>query len=288
MNPKLPTIEGFDKMYTLLNDSSKGNIRNQILGNLDALSKGETKLLKLNNPFPVTEDSFIQKLAIAHGKSHPNPSEFSVTGPNNTTVYPITQNNYMSDRIRWFNTDPSEVSKTRKAVYNRHSILLQALEDGSKLSLSTFIAVRNEDNRTSRDYFQISPVEDYISKMVLAHNDRILLPTMADKKTWYSISGVKLFHDMLSKSRLTERQTDTGIQVQYVDDQMYHYSDATLQTFADYFLDEFNAIEQYYADKSQVEQNPNLAIDNYHGKIKMVRWIIWVTEGISDTSLPSE
>lgn len=268
INPKLPTIEGFDKMYTLLNDSSKGNIRNQILGNLDALSKGETKLLKLNNPFPVTEDSFIQKLAIAHGKSHPNPSEFSVTGPNNTTVYPITQNNYMSDRIRWFNTDPSEVSKTRKAVYNRHSILLQALEDGSKLSLSTFIAVRNEDNRTSRDYFQISPVEDYISKMVLAHNDRILLPTMADKKTWYSISGVKLFHDMLSKSRLTERQIDTGIQVQYVDDQMYHYSDDTLQTFADYFLDEFNAIEQYYADKSQVEQNPNLAIDNYHGKIK--------------------
>nr|DAJ75099.1 MAG TPA: hypothetical protein [Caudoviricetes sp.] len=89
--------------------------------------------------------------------------------------------------------------------------------------------------------------------MVLAHNDRILLPTMADKKTWYSISGVKLFHDMLSKSRLTERQTDTGIQVQYVDDQMYHYSDDTLQTFADYFLDEFNAIEQYYADKSQVE-----------------------------------
>jgi hypothetical protein len=59
MNPKLPTIEGFDKMYTLLNDSSKGNIRNQILGNLDALSKGETKLLRLNNPFPVTEDSFI-------------------------------------------------------------------------------------------------------------------------------------------------------------------------------------------------------------------------------------
>jgi hypothetical protein len=89
--------------------------------------------------------------------------------------------------------------------------------------------------------------------MVLAHNDRILLPTMADKKTWYSISGVKLFHDMLSKSRLIERQTDTGIQVQYVDDQMYHYSDDTLQIFADYLLDEFNAVEQYYTDKSQVE-----------------------------------
>lgn len=157
-------------------------MRNQIIGNLDALSRGETKYLKLDNPFPVADNSFIQKMAVAHGKSHPNPSEFSVTGPNNTTVYPITQNNYMSDRIRWFNSDPSEVATTQKAVYNRNSRLLRALQEGSRLSLSTFIAVRNEDNRTSRDYFEISPIEDYISKMVLAHNDRIILPTMADKK----------------------------------------------------------------------------------------------------------
>jgi hypothetical protein len=89
-NSKLPTTEGFDKIYTLLHDSSKGNMRNQIIGNLDTLTKGETKYLKLDNPFPVAEGSFIQKMAIAHGKSHPNPSEFSVTGPNNTTIYPIT------------------------------------------------------------------------------------------------------------------------------------------------------------------------------------------------------
>ena len=268
VNSKLPTVEGFDKIYTLLNQSSKGNIRNQIIGNLDKLTNGETKQLKLNNPFPATEDSFIQKLAIAHGKSHPNPSEFSVTGPNNTTIYPITQNNYMSDRIRWFNNDPSEVSKTLRATYNQHSRLLQALQSGSKLSLGTFIAVRNADNKTSRDYFQISPIEDYISKMVLAHNDRIVLPTMADKKTWYAISGVKLFHDMLIKSKRTEIQTPTGVQTLFVDSDIYSYSDDTLNAFADYLLDEFNAIEEYYANKSQVEQNPNLRIDNYHGKIK--------------------
>ena len=268
-NPKLPTAEGFDKVWTLLNDSSKGNMRNQIIGNLDSLAnKGETKYLKLENPFPVAEDSFIQKMAVAHGKSHPNPSEFSVTGPNNTTIYPITQNNYLSDRVRWLNSDLSEVRNAKKAIYNRHSRLLGALEDGSKLNLSTFIAVRNEDNRTSRDYFEISPIEDYISKMVLAHNDRIILPTMADKKTWNSISGVRLFHDMLTKSMSNEFIVNGVVKTQYVDDTMYHYSDDTLQAFADYMLDEFNTIEQYYLDKSQVEQNPNLAIDNYHGKIK--------------------
>ena len=119
--------------------------------------------------------------------------------------------------------------------------------------MSTFIAVKNEDNRTSRDYFEISPIEDYISKMVLAHNDRIILPTMADKKTWNSISGVSLFHDMLTKSVEQELIVNGVVKTQYVDDVMYHYSYNTLQAFANYMLDEFNTIEQYYLDKSQVE-----------------------------------
>lgn len=267
-NDKLPSIEGFDKLYTLLNQSGKGNIRNQIIGNLRQLVEGETSKLKLNNPFPLAEGSFIQKMAIAHGKSHPNPSEFSITGPNNTTIYPITQNNYMSDRIRWFNNDINEVVKARKATYNKHSRLLQALQDGSKLSLSTFIAVKNNDGKTNRDYFEISPIEDYISKLTLAHNDRITLPTMADKKTWYSISGVLLFHDMLSKSKLKNVMLDGVVNTMFIQSDIYSFSDNTIDAFANYLLDEFNSIEEYYLNKSKVEHNQNLKIDNYHGKIK--------------------
>jgi hypothetical protein len=59
----------------------------------------------------------------------------------------------MSDRVRWFNQDASEVNKTLFATYNKHSLLLGALKQGSKLRLSTLIAVRNADNRDSRDYF---------------------------------------------------------------------------------------------------------------------------------------
>lgn len=268
LDKKLPTVESFDKLYTILRSTKKGSARNQIIGNLNKLQEGESKDLKLDNPFPAAEGSFIQKLAIAHGKSHPNPTEFSVTGPNNTTIYPITQNNYMSDRVRWFNQDASEVDKTLLATYNKHSLLLGALKQGSKLSLSTLIAVRNADNRDSRDYFQISPTEDYIAKLTLAHQNRIVMPTMADKKTWYSITGVNLFHDLLSRSRMTEIQTENGIQQMFVEDDMYRYSDNTLQAISDYLLDEFNAVYDYYIHKSEVEENPNLRIDNYHGKIK--------------------
>nr|DAH51616.1 MAG TPA: hypothetical protein [Caudoviricetes sp.] len=89
--------------------------------------------------------------------------------------------------------------------------------------------------------------------MVLSHNDRIVSPTMADKKTWNSIGGVTLFHDMLTKSVKKELVVNGVVKTQYVDDVIYHYSDDTLQAFADYMLDEFNAIEQYYLNKSQVE-----------------------------------
>ena len=111
-----------------MRSTKKGSARNQIIGNLNKLQEGESKDLKLDNPFPAAEGSFIQKLAIARGRSHPNPTEFSVTGPNNTTIYPITQNNYMSDRVRWFNQDDSEVNKTLLATYNKHSLLLGALK----------------------------------------------------------------------------------------------------------------------------------------------------------------
>lgn len=268
LNKSIPQYEGFDKIYTILSSTKKGSAINQIIGNLRKLEDGETKDIKLDNPFPSADDSFIQKLAIAHGKSHPNPSEFSITGPNNTTVYPITQNNYMSDRVRWFNQDKSEVTKAQSATYNKNSLLLKALQNGSQLSLSTLIAVRNKDNRTSRDYFEISPVEDYISKLALAHQDRIVLPTMADKKTWYSLTGVKLFHDLLSKSRMTELQTAGGIKQVFKEGDMYSYSDNTLEAMRGYLLDEFNAISDYYLNKEEIEKNPNLRIDNYHGKIK--------------------
>lgn len=51
----------------------------------------------------------IRSISVAYGRTHPNPAEFSVTGPNNTTMYPISENNYIADQIRWANNDPNVV-----------------------------------------------------------------------------------------------------------------------------------------------------------------------------------
>jgi hypothetical protein len=36
-------------------------------------------------------------MAVAYGKVHPSPQEFSVTGADGSLVYPISENNYMTD-----------------------------------------------------------------------------------------------------------------------------------------------------------------------------------------------
>ena len=43
-------------------------------------------------------------MALAMNSTHPSSSEFSVRGTNGQTYYPITQNNGLTDKIRWLNT----------------------------------------------------------------------------------------------------------------------------------------------------------------------------------------
>lgn len=272
VNENLPTISQFDKLFSMLSSSVPGNFTDSVFGNIGYLAGGkgrrQNKNVNYDNVFVGGEKSMVSQLAVAYGRTHPNPAEFSVTGPNNTTMYPISENNYIADQIRWANNDPNVVQEMLKSSYNKSSILMNGVANGAHLKLHTFIALKSKDTNESRDYFGISPIEDYISKMVFTHNNYITLPTMADKKTWYAISGVNLFHDLVSKTKTVDVFTEDGLQTEYQQLSDYRLSDSTIEAFYNYLVSEFNAINDYFANKHIVEQNPNLYIKNYHGKIK--------------------
>ena len=147
------------------------------------------KIFNYYNP-----NSVLNLMAIAYGETHPTPEEFSVTGADGSLVYPITQNNYMSDQIRWLNTNAyGKLQNLSNTPYCKNSLILKALlgKNKPKLKLHTLLAINDELTDTSRDYFGITPLEDYITKLTLSENNRLVLPTMSDKKTWYSIEGIK-------------------------------------------------------------------------------------------------
>nr|DAX32764.1 MAG TPA: hypothetical protein [Caudoviricetes sp.] len=66
------------------------------------------------------------------------------------------------------------------------------------LQIETLINFK--DNTTydaGRDYFGITDREDYIAKMTAVFNNRLIFPTVADKKTYHMIKGITLPHERI-------------------------------------------------------------------------------------------
>lgn len=220
--------------------------------NLEVKRKGAIKISAPRIFNRQSAKAVINLMALAYGKVHPSPEEFSVSGADGHLMYPITQNNYMSDQLRWLNTNRfGKLDNLARASYSKNSLIVKALRGNQKptLKLHTLIAINDVASNTSRKYFQISPLEDYLTKLTLVHSDRLVLPTMSDKPTWYSIEGLKLPKDILSSL--------SG----------YRFSDATLDIFINYFIDEYNAIVDYFDNKKEVEKSRARYYDNYHGKL---------------------
>lgn len=275
-----PTLNKFMRFWST---KDKNSFNGSVLGNIEQLARtkrsyikargGEGKSRTLDRIFNYGDpEAQINLMAIAYGKMHPSPQEFSVVGADGALIYPISENNFMTDQIRNINKDAN--GKRQQIIdtpYSHRSLI--ANSQGVKFKLHNFLALKTP--KSSRDYFGISPVEDYISKLTLTTNDQMILPTMSDKKTWYSISGLTLIHDTLSS-----KIADEGVMNYYAIlgqeapiDELYvkagrRFSDSTLSIFVNYWLDEFDAVFDYYKHKDYVAAHPTLRVDNYHGKIK--------------------
>lgn len=214
------------------------------------------------------EDSFIRNLAKAYHETYPSSSEFSIKGPDGSMHYPISQNNHMSDQIRELNQDKEAIKLKQLCKYAANSLILKnALninESDAKnyFVLNAFIGIKDTRKNKGKDYFGISFLEDYIAKMNMTFNNMLTLPTMADKKTWYSIACklLTLPHDLITYD--IDSKNGTYLK--------QRFSKKTLDIFVGYFSDEMESLIQYY-DRSNIEylkNNPNKLRKNYHGKFK--------------------
>lgn len=231
-----------------------------------AQTRGGVSFRSLDRIFTSSDkNAQINLMAVAYGKTHPSPEEFSVTGADNSLVYPISENNYMSDQVRWLNQDLNQKrTNILKTPYSKRSILAN---NKGKIKLHTLLAVNDKVSGTSRDYFGISPLEDYITKLVLTFNDHLTLPTMSDKKTWYSISGITLPKNILGSYVSVTDLTESGLPLTTVAPMQQRFSGKTLEIMSNYFLDELDAIIDYYQHKDYVAAHPEEFVTNYHGKI---------------------
>lgn len=195
------------------------------------------------------KNSFINTLAQAQAVTHPSDTEISVLGPNNNIIFTKTLNCFVSDQVRWLNSHDSATLKDLNAdTYCRSSLILSAVNNNSPIRLNTFVNFYGENRGDKgRDYLSISPVEDYLAKMTFTYNNHIIFPTMADKKTWFTISGVGLFNKEMSIT-----QVGNSLKLQFNREALKHLYRS--------WEDEYNTIVEYYNSLSYVKK----PIQNYH------------------------
>lgn len=222
----------------------------------------------------------MEKMAIAYNNIHPSSRELSVTGPGGKLIYPVGENNFISDVTRWINKNYGDfVNKLSETTYAHNSKILDVarfiIRNGKQgdfeFKLNVYVGMEDEKLKKGVDYFGINAMEDVISKMLLSNNNMIVLPTMADKKTYYVLELVSrkgestsnvfnLPHDLLIER---ESAMFPGMKAQ-------RFSDETLDLFVDYFLDELYSLEEYY-DKDNIAaivKNKDIRKNNFHGKVK--------------------
>ena len=275
-----PNMQSFENFWRSANAST--SLTKSILNNINiAAIRGTSSIKSRSGETARTfdriftsrkPDAQINLMAIAWGRTHPSPEEFSVTGADGNLVYPITENNYMSDQIRWLKYNLNGKRELLgKNPYSANSLLLQSINSNADLiKLNTYLNLEENLQNTNRDYFGISPIEDYLSKMTFGFNNHLFCPTMSDKKTWHTISGIQMVKDFLPSTAITDYEYNENGDITRVifQDQKRRFSDRTLNVFKGYLRDEYNAIQKYFATKQSVIDNPNLSVGNYYGSKK--------------------
>ena len=233
-----------DSLKQILANNKQGAIKyifngtlSKLTGKWDSLTK-QTKDRPLNQLYMgLGKNSFINKLAESQALTHPSESETSVLGPNNALMQTKTLNCFVSDQIRWLNNrDKQAIDLINNDVYCNNSIIKNAIVNNvnTKLKLNTFANFYGNDrNDKGRKYTEISPIEDYLAKMAFTRANHIIFPTMADKGTWLTISGIGMFNN-----NIVVKQNDSALNVRF--------DTAILKQSYLNWLDEFNTVKAFF------------------------------------------
>lgn len=222
----------------LLNQHYKDSDLNRALSNLlnSVPKKGKTDSVGLNQMF-LGENGIIQKLinddienieekalellssekatieiAKAYVAANPTAEDDSVLGPSGNLVYAYSENNTITSMFEEWIKDDAFFNQLRAVTYNKASLWLQQLEKKSardNVHVETMLSMIGRDEYdTGRGYLEIAPNEDLLLKFNAVLNDKLPLPTLANKRTFYFITGLKRLEVRLQDGNLNKEVID--------------------------------------------------------------------------------
>ena len=187
----------------------------------------------------LVNETLTSTLAESYVRMNPSSEDDSVLGPQGNAVYAYSENNTITSMFEEWLKDEDFLAELNGDVYSQNSRWLSQLMDPvtrRKLGVKTMLAVMNRDDySTSRGYLEISDKEDLIIKLKAVMDNKMLLPTLANKKSYYFIDGLK----------------KEVVRLNYIKGEGYQLNGQVINTFKGYALDEFNSIKLAIQQKEE-------------------------------------
>lgn len=207
------------------------------------------------------DSKFLGRLAETYAMLHPSSDELSVLSTDGKLLYPISEHNYLSDMVQRLDNDPATVEALTKVLYNtgnntnpnyfKGSVLLTNLYNNAdakgKIGFETLVYFKEQGSADKgRKYTEISPLEDYITKMTFTRAGRIILPTMGDSQTYNTLYGTAI-NNFKNPFDVSNGEIKFDAQI--------------LKRFINYFETELDTIEFNYKNENNLTEEQK--VKNY-------------------------
>lgn len=174
----------------------------------DDIEDIEEKALEL-----LTTEKATIELAKAYVSANPTAEDDSVLGPSGNLVYAYSENNTITSMFEEWIKDDAFFNQLKAVTYNKASVWLDQLENKSTrkgVHVETMLSMIGRDEYdTGRGYLEIAPNEDLLLKFNAVLNDKMPLPTLANKRTFYFITGLKRLEVRVQNGNLNKEVIDT-------------------------------------------------------------------------------
>ena len=220
-------------------------------------------------------ESIVTDISRAYVKTNFDNISDNISGAGGGNKHVFSKNSYTTDAIHYLKNDDNYLDKLLSDVSSKYSHYLNEIKKDknvrNNLDVGTFNAlIRDNSPDTGREYLDISPTEDFLYKLNAIRAGHVVLPTIAGRKTYYTIKGLK-------RIELKYQKTTGGELV---------IPDNIIDIFHEYAKAEANKIENAWKvlkKYSKLDEKGNVIkgttdfknlVDNYHyvteGKVKNI------------------
>lgn len=197
-----------------------------------------------------TEKSTIE-LARAYVDANPTAEDDSVLGPDGNLVYAYSENNTITSMFEEWLKDDDFFNQLNGVTYNRSSLWLAQMKDPKvreNVHVDTMLSLIDlDDADAGRGYLDIAANEDLILKFNAVLNDKLPLPTLANKRTFYFITGLKRLEVHIQNGRLNKEVIDV---------------------FVNYAINEYLTIQEAIKAKNNFLSRVGVSEDRWNGMSK--------------------